>query len=340
MATIKDIANLAGVSSATVSRILNHDGSLSVTAETKEKVLSIAKELGYKKKTKISSPKMKPIRSITLGVLQWYSMFQELEDPYYQNIRNGIESCCMNMNIKVLRIFKTDQDYEKQLKKVDGLICIGKYSPEDIAQFQQLTDYFMIVDMISSKITFPSISLDFKQAVYDVMDHLTSFGHRRIAYLGGIEHIGDNIYFEQRKAYFIEYCDRHHLEYEPYMIEEEFSAESGFQMMNRLLEQQTIPTAVFAASDPIAIGAMRALHNAGLRIPQDISIVGFDDISVASFTNPPLTTVHAPAEVMGKTAVEFLYQKIMLQQESSIPVRITFPCELIIRESCGNQIED
>ncbi|MDO4941790.1 MAG: LacI family DNA-binding transcriptional regulator [Lachnospiraceae bacterium] len=335
MATLKDIANIAHVSPAAVSRILNHDDSLSVTPETREKVLTAAKELGYKKKSKASAQKMKKMNSITIGLLQWYSMFQELEDPYYQNIRNGIESCCMNLNIKVIRIFKTDQDYKKQLAQLDGLICVGKYSSDDIMNFQKLTKHFIIVDMLSSKISFNCIALDFKQAVYDIMDYLVSLGHKRIGYLGGIEQIGESIYFEQRKSFFIDYCTRYHLEYEPYMIEEEFSAESGFQMMNRLLEKDRIPTAVFAASDPIAIGAMRALHEAGLRIPKDISVVGFDNISVASYTNPPLTTIHAPAEMMGKTAVEFLYQKIMFNSEAVLPIRITFPCELIVRDSAG-----
>jgi len=335
MATLKDIAKIARVSPAAVSRILNHDDSLSVTPETREKVFSAAQELGYKKKSKASAQKIKKAASVTIGVLQWYSTFQELEDPYYQNIRNGIENCCMNLNIKVLRIYKTDQDYKNQLAQVDGLICIGKYSSEDISTFQELTKRFLIVDMISSTISFNCVALDFKQAVYDIMDHLVSLGHQRIAYLGGIERIGETAYFEQRKAFFLDYCIKHHLEYEPFLIEEEFSAESGFQMMNRLLDRACIPTAVFAASDPIAIGAMRALHKAGLRIPDDISIVGFDDISVASYTNPPLTTVLAPAEMMGKTAVEFLYQKILLDSDMNLPVRITFPCKLIVRDSTG-----
>jgi LacI family transcriptional regulator len=189
--------------------------------------------------------------------------------------------------------------------------------------------------MCSSRISYPCIILDFKQAVTDAMDYLTSLGHTKIAYLGGIEHIGNDIYFEQRKSAFIDYCTAHDLDYKAYMLEDEFSAESGFQMMNQLIESGHIPTAVFAASDPIAIGAMRALHQANLSIPDDISIVGFDDISVASYTNPPLTTVHAPAEIMGKKAAQYLYQSISLNFEEEIPFRMTLPCELMIRESCG-----
>ncbi|MDO4168839.1 MAG: LacI family DNA-binding transcriptional regulator [Lachnospiraceae bacterium] len=331
MATLKDIAELAQVSPATISRILNNDQTLSVTAETREKVLTIAKKLGYEKKAKHNKQQKS---TITIGIFQWYSMFQELEDPYYQAIRNGIEARCADLNVRVIRIFKTDQDYEKQLSKVDGLVCIGKYSPKSIAYFQKITDHLIIADMYSSRIYFNSITIDFHQAVYDIMDYLVSLGHRKIAYLGGIEYVGDDIYFEQRKVLFIEYCMKHNLEYEPYLIEGEFTAESGFQMMTQLIQSNQVPTAIFAASDPIAIGAMRALHKAGIIIPDDISIIGFDDISVASFTNPPLTTVHAPAETMGKIATNFLCQSIYGQSEET-PVQVVLPCKLIIRDSCG-----
>jgi LacI family transcriptional regulator len=336
MATLKDISELAQVSPATISRILNNDRTLSVTKETRDRVLAIAKEVGYQKKSK-QKKQTRPVKSsITIGLFQWYSMFQELEDPYYQTIRNGIEACCVEHNMRVIRIFKTDHDYEKQLAKVDGLICVGKYSEEDIEDFKKMTKHLIIVDMCSSRISYPCIVLDFKQAVHDVMNYLTSLGHTKIAYLGGIERIGNDIYFEQRKSEFINYCHAHNLDYEPYMLEDEFSAESGFQMMNKLIESDNIPTAIFAASDPIAIGAMRALHQANLSIPDDISIIGFDDISVASYTNPPLTTVHAPAKIMGKKAAQYLYQSISMNLEDELPVRITLPCELKIRESCGN----
>lgn len=336
MATLKDIAALAKVSPATISRILNHDETLSVTPETKEKVLKIAKDIGYEKKSKNTKPTKS---SITIGLFQWYSMFQELEDPYYQSIRSGIEASCVDLNVKVIRIFKTDQDYENQLLQVDGLICIGKYSDEDIQRFQTMTNHLVITDMYSSHISFNSVTLDFRQAVYDIMDYFVSLGHQRIGYLGGIERVGNTVYFEQRKAWFIEYCHSHHLEYEPYLIEDEFSAESGFQMMNQLIDTNMIPTAIFAASDPIAIGAIRALHKAGLSIPNDISIIGFDNISVASFTNPPLTTIHAPAEMIGKTAARYLYQLILFDQPKDDPVQITLPCNLIIRDSCGKAKE-
>ena len=143
--------------------------------------------------------------------------------------------------------------------------------------------------------------------------------------------------FEQRKDTFIRYCKEHQISYEPYLKETEFSADAGYQMMMELIEAGTLPSAVFAASDPIAIGAMRALYQKGYRIPEDISVMGFDDINVAKFSNPPLTTVHAPADFMGQFAAHY----IQLLAESNtklsynMPVRMTLPCEITIRDTCG-----
>lgn len=294
MATIKDIAEKAGVSSATVSRILNQDDTLSVTDETRARVLKIADGLNYRKKGKGTT------KRTTIGVFQWYSLFQELEDPYYQNIRVGIEKYCADQNIEVIRAFQSDPDYLKTLSGVDGLICIGKFAQKDIKAFEQLTDNIIFIDMRTSRISFNNIVLDLHQSVIDVIDYFVELGHTRIGYLGGKEYIDeDTVYFEQRKETFINYCRKLELCYEPYVIEEEFSAESGYQMMNRLIESGNLPTAVFAASDPIAIGAMRSLYEHGYKIPDDISIIGFDDISVAEFSNPPLTTVHAPSDIWG-----------------------------------------
>ena len=165
-----------------------------------------------------------------------------------------------------------------------------------------------------------------------------SYSEVEVAFIGGKEYLNDDtVYFEQRKDTFIRYCKEHQISYEPYLKETEFSADAGYQMMMELIEAGTLPSAVFAASDPIAIGAMRALYQKGYRIPEDISVMGFDDINVAKFSNPPLTTVHAPADFMGQFAAHY----IQLLAESNtklsynMPVRMTLPCEITIRDTCG-----
>ncbi len=329
MATIKEIAEKANVSAATVSRVLNHDDTLSVTSKTRDRILKIAQELHYMKKKAAPAP-------TALGIFQWYSMFQELEDPYYQAIRIGIETYCASRQIEVIRTFRSDSNYMEALKGVQSLICIGKFDQAMMEQFKTITKNIIFLDMKTSRIQCNTISLDFTQAVTDVMDYLTDLGHTHIGYLGGKERLeNDTYYFEERKEVFLRYCQEHNLIFEPYIKEDEFSAESGYQMMQELIRLGTLPTAVFAASDPIALGAMRALHENGYQVPEDVSVVGFDDINVAGFSNPPLTTVHAPAEFMGEYAAHFI---TLLSKDTSLeyqtPVRLTLPCSMVIRDSC------
>lgn len=330
MATIKDIAEKANVSAATVSRILNQDDTLSVTDRTRENVLKVARELNYiKKKTQT--------QQTTIGIFQWYSLFQELEDPYYQAIRIGIEKYCASRQIEVIRAFRSDSNYLDALKGISCLICIGKFNDEQIHSFENITKNIIFVDMKTSKIHCNTIVLDFHQAVIDALDYLSELGHQHIGYLGGKEYLEDDtIYFEQRKETFIHYCQDHGITYEPYLMEDEFSAESGYEMTLKLIEKGNLPTAIFAASDPIAIGAMRALYKNGYKVPDDVSIMGFDDINVAHYSNPPLTTVHAPAEFMGEYAAHYV---TLLAKEDSLeyqtPIRLTLPCSLTIRDTCG-----
>lgn len=332
MATIKDIAQKASVSAATVSRILNQDDTLSVTDETKQRVLKVAQELNYTKHLKNTVEK-----SISIGIFQWYSVFQELEDPYYQAIRVGIEKYCADHNIHVVRAFQSDCNYPDTLKDLQGLICIGKFNKSQIKSFQKLNSNTIFVDMKTPKIYCDTINLDFQQAVTEALDYLYDLGHRKIAYLGGKEVLADNsVYFEERKDTFINFCQEHSIDHKSFIYEGDYSAESGYNMTKQMIADGDLPTAIFSASDPLAIGAMRALYENGYKIPDDISIIGFDDISVASFSNPPLTTIHTPAEFMGEYAAHYI---LLRTKEDSLnqqtPIRLTLLCNLIVRNSCA-----
>lgn len=328
MATIKDIAASAGVSSATVSRILNNDNTLSVSPETRQKVLDTANALDYKKKSRASSKS-----AYTLGIVQWFSPQQELADNYYLLIRQGIEDFCMRNCIHVVRTYKADINYMDSLKNVDALICVGKFSKDEIKNFRELTSSIIFLDMPVDDTSISTITLDFEQAIKAGLDYLTSLGHKKIGFLGGKEYLADGQLFpDMRKTLFIKYCQEHDILYEPYIIEEEFTTESGYLMMCQLLEQNDLPSALMASSDPIAIGALRALHDRGLRVPEDISLLGFDDTSLSSFTAPPLTTIHAPAYDMGSFGASIVFHILKLQPATAMKIQL--PCQLIERQSC------
>ena len=328
MATIKDIATSAGVSPATVSRILNNDTTLNVSPETRQKVLDTAHALNYKKKSRASSKSV-----YTLGIVQWFSPQQEMEDNYYLLIRQGIEDFCMQNCIHVIRTYKADVNYMDALKNVDALICVGKFSKDEISRFRTITSSIIFLDMPVDDATVSTITLDFANAIATGLDYLTALGHTRIGFLGGREYLADGKLFpDARKALFTDYCEAHGLDYEPYILEESFTIESGYRMMNWMLKLETLPTAIIASSDPVAIGALRALAAKGIRVPDDISLMGFDDTSLSAFTAPPLTTIHAPAYDMGNFGANIVFN--ILKNQPATAMKIQLPCRLVERQSC------
>lgn len=333
MATLKDIAKLANVSIATVSRILNNDPTLTVPAQTRNNVLDAANTLNYHKKKKIE-------HTIQFSLIQWYSLKQEINDPYYLTLRQGVEDYCQKNNIILKRIFKDDVNIDDALKNTDGIICIGKFSQNHINDLKKYNDSIILLDMDFENIKECSIVLDFDHAIKQAIEYLNQLGHTHIGYLGGIEYLDDHKkYTDSRKESFIKYCQQYQIIYQDYIVEDEFTSESGYTMMNHLIQEKNMPSAVFAASDPIAIGAMKALYDHGYRIPDDISIIGFDNIDAANYTNPPLTTFYAPSFDMGQFGAKLLHQAIK-DNTKLLPMRVQLPCYLIERETCKNIKKD
>ena len=250
MATLKDIAQAAGISTGAVSRILNNDPTLSVSPETKRKVFEIAQELNYKK-AKIRNKSL-----FKMGILQWFSAEQEMQDSYYLLVRQGIEDFCQKHSIGIVRAFQSDEASIKTLQGVDGLICIGKFSHEEVLKFMELCPNIVFLDMPVLDYNITTLTMDFKSAVYDALDYLVNLGHTQIAYLGGKEYVGyQELFIEERKQAFVNYMNNHGLD-ASYIYEDAFSTASGYQMMQHILESKHFPTAIFAASDAIAFGAM------------------------------------------------------------------------------------
>ena len=326
MATIKDIALAAGISSGAVSRILNNDPTLSVSPETKKRVFDIAQELNYQKSRNRDKSLFK------MGILQWFSAEQEMKDSYYLLVRQGIEDFCQKHSIGIIRAFQSDASSIDTLQDVDGLICIGKFSDEEIEKFMRICGNIVFLDMpvLDYKIT--TLTMDFKAAVYDALDYLTELGHKKIAYLDGKEYVGNQkLFTDERKQAFISYMNNHGLDADQ-VYEDALSTASGYQMAQELLENEDLPTAIFAASDAIAFGAMRAIQEKGLSIPNDISIIGFNDTEMSSYTTPALTTIFAPAYDMGQHGANLIYAATNLKINT--PLKAKIPCQLVKRESC------
>ena len=235
-----------------------------------------------------------------------------------------------------MRTFKSNPNYLEQIEDADGIICIGKFSNEEVEKFMSITKNIVFLDMSFHDYKATTFSLDFEMAVNEALTYLIELGHKEIAFLGGREFLGeenDNVVYEDyRKKAFIKFCEKNEIDYNKYLIEGRYSMESGYQMMNEILEKKQLPTAVFAASDQIAFGAMKAIREHDLNIPEDISLIGFDDLEMTRYTAPALTTLHAPAYEMGQYGVNSLFAASNLAIKTTIKVKL--PCHLVVRDSC------
>lgn len=334
MATIKDIAKITGVSSSTVSRVLNYDNTLSVSVGKRKLILEVAEKLDYQvPKKRVKRDEKQELR---LALVHWYSIDQELDDPYYMSIRLGAEKMCYRHNISIVKIFKPDEYSYKKLGSIDGLIAIGKYSAKQIQMMQNYSDNIVFVDYAPSSIKYDSVIVDFSVAVDQALTYLITNGHEKIGYIGGRERIepeGIDL-VEPREQEFVRFMQQRGLYDESLVYVGDFLAESGYIQMRKALQAKVIPTAFFIANDTMAIGALRAVHESGLSVPEDISVVGFNDIPTTKYTVPPLTTVRVYKEKMGEMAVELLLKKI--KTINHVAKRVVFSTQLEVRDTVKN----
>jgi LacI family transcriptional regulator len=333
MATLKDIAEIANVSVSTVSRVLNYDQTLSVSDQTRENVFKAAEELNYKKLKSKSDLQKKKKEELLIGIIEWYSMSEELSDPYYLSIRSGIERACFERKIQIKTIFKEDgKIHMEQLSEVDSIIAIGKYSQKEVKMFSSFTQNIVFVDSCPNDHLYDSVVVDFYDAMENVIEYLINNGHKDIAFLGGKEFVGDDQeeLIDPRESAFINILSNKNLLNKDLIVNGPFNVESGYNLAKKIIEKGDF-TAIFIASDSMAVGAIRAFNELDFKIPEDISIVGFNDIPTAEYLMPPLTTVKVYTEYMGRTAVEKILSKINFDR--IIPQKTVIPTELVERES-------
>lgn len=329
MSTIKDIAELAGVSVATVSRVLNYDETLNVQEETKKKVFEAAEQLEYHMKEK-----KKRKRRLKLGVICSYSPEEELEDPFYLAVRIAIEKEIEENGFK--KVLFDIEDSMERLTAVDGIICFGTFSSTIVEKIDQTQKPHIYVDTTGNWNTGDSIVTDIRHSVFQVLEYLWEQGHRRIGFVGGRELYADgNEILDSRLPSYQRFLSEKGSLCESLVKLGGYTSKDGYRLMKEMLENKEPPTAVYAANDSMAVGCYRAIQERGLRIPEDISVVGFNDISIAKYLAPPLTTVHVHMNFMGRQAVRMLVERI--QSERVINMHVSVATELVIRESVGQR---
>lgn len=337
--TMSDVAKKAGVSTATVSRVLSGKPSLiPISEETKERVLQIALEMGYQLDPVARA--LRTGRSHILGVI-----VRDTADPFFSIIIKAIENKARRLGYQVMlgSIIDLEPDHTTSfqraisLKLCDGVIIIGHLPGDEqiVSSLAMQSQHAVGIARLLACDMFPCIGFDNMRAATLAVEHLLDLGHERIACISH-EHLPS---FQQRLQIFEEMMSDKGFPVSPELIRfaPSHDAEGGYQAMKELLELPEIPQAVFVCNDFMAAGALSAAFEMGISVPETISIIGFDDILISRYLNPPLTTIHFPAAEMGALAVKVLMQ-LLDEEETQLDLKnFVLEPKLIIRGSTAPQ---
>jgi DNA-binding LacI/PurR family transcriptional regulator len=346
--TQKDIAQKAKVSISTVSRIINDDKTKPASPETAEAVWRIVRELGYvpnqnaRKLVYNQTDPHDPPRTKALGCI-FTSIRNTYNDPFFSAITRGIQAEAAKRGYIIGYSYSSCNMTNSALynnltaNPVDGAIVMGRFNT-DFLQFLKSN----IKNLVYTGLNFvgggfDEVICDAYQAAQTAVEHLIALGHCKIGYLGSIPgRDAIDVRNEYRFAGYQAALAKHQIQADDaHVFNIELTTEAAYLGMQQLLTQKGLPTAMFCANDLVAIGAMKAIHEAGLKIPEEMAVIGIDDIDLAAYVRPALSTVRVPKEDLGKFAVKILIDRI--EGDHDLPVRLDLPFKLVIRESCGGK---
>ena len=328
MATIYDIAKHVGVSAGTVSRALSRPDK--VLPATRARIEQAVAALGYVPNTVARNLKTQRSGKILVTV-------PDIANPFFAQILQGAEDAAQAVGYAVLlgdtqHLPEREERYAQMLRRneADGLIVLGHRLPPTAREIvQQLGDAAPVVNgcEFDPAVGIPSVHIDNAAAAGAVMDHLYGLGHERIAVVGGPT---DNPLHQQRMEGVRTAAKARKRLRSLSIAPGDFSLESGHAATLALLDCETAPTAIFCFSDQMALGAMAACRELGIRVPDDVSIVGFDDLASSRYLTPPLTTVRQPMREIGARAVHLL---LALIDRVDVPLQQTLEFDLMLRGS-------
>ncbi len=333
MVTIKDISKISGFSVTTVSKALNNYTDISNA--TRDKIISICEEVGYVPNS--SARSLKTHRSYTIGIVFEEETNQGLQHPLFSKIlerfKSDVEAAGYDIMFLARSIGKQNGSYlqHSKRKQVEGvLVLCADFNSSEILELAASDIPTTVIDFAVENTI--NITSQNDQAVKTAIDYLVDLGHKKIAHI-----YGDRYSFigGQRKRSFEEALKAQGLPVEEsYLVSGEFfSRQEGYDAMNELLRLEDRPSAVFCASDMLAIGAIQAIKDASMRVPEDISVIGFDGIDLGQLITPRLTTIKQDTEEMGLLAAKHLIELIENKDRPKSFETINVPTALIVGES-------
>ncbi|HEY7838226.1 MAG TPA: LacI family DNA-binding transcriptional regulator [Terriglobales bacterium] len=304
---IKDVAARAGVSTATVSHVLN--GNRPTRPTTRQRVLQAANALGYAQN--------QAARNLAVGRSSLFGLvISDIRNPFFPEISAAFQDQALlhDMDAVVLNTNYDDHRMLNSVKRLIGLQVAGvavltsEIDPAVTALLEEREIAAVYLDLGKVDRLVANISIDYEHGIAEALEYLGQLGHRRIAYIGGPPHL---LSARRRKQAFLDSMRATGLE-AGHAIDADFGVKGGYFACSKLLAASTesVPTAIVAANDLTAIGVLHRAHDGNLRVPEDLSVIGFDDILMAEFTQPALTTVAVPRSEIGRTAFQALWSML------------------------------
>lgn len=329
--TIGELAKIAGVSKTTVSRVINNKPD--VDPATREKIHSLIAEYGFQPNAFAKAISQK--QSNHIGLLIPHKAEYVFSNPFYTEVMRGVSTAVDEKGYYLLVCYAHEVNYMDiyRQKRVDGFVLLspGSFHKHIIEALNVGNVPFVSTARILAEPEMTYVDVDNFKGASQLMEHLISLGHERIAFIGKPTLQSS----QDRLSAYQTVLEKAGIPYDPELalVTDTSSIESGHEYTLRLLRSQRPPTAIFLANDVMAIGAINAAHESGLRVPEDISIVGFDDIPFSNYTNPPLTTVHQPAFEKGVRAAQLLIHLLETQEPQE---SVILPLEMVLRKSTAS----
>ena len=306
MATIKEIAEIVGVSSAAVSRVLNYDEGISVSEETREAIFATAEKIGYKKK--VIYPKIENV-----ALLYFTDNEDELEDVFYRGVREEVIKQAKKMNIR-LQIYDRRDGMSVIPRDLNAFIAVGWLTRKEINQLYKICPRGVFIGTSPDEKLFDAVRPNMDSFVTQMVDYFVEKGHKKIGFIGGSDRNIDTgkpsmdireWSFRQSVAYY------HCLEEEYILISEKFTVDEGYRMGKELLKKSSLPTALCIASDTLAVGVLQALNEKGIQVPEQMALFSINDVNIAKYLSPPLTTIHIDILCICETALDLLRNRVL-----------------------------
>lgn len=327
--TIYDVAREAGVSMATVSRVVNNNPN--VKPQTRKKVFEAIERLGYRPNAVARGLASK--KTTTVGVV-----IPDISNSIFSEVARGIEDIANMYHYNII-LCNADKKKEKEIrvintlleKQVDGLLFMGgAITDEHIQAFKTATVPVVLCATTDESGTIPSVDIDHQAAAFDAVNLLIQYGHRNIGMISGT--LQDPSNGNARYLGYKQALEKAGIPFnEDYVRIGNYKYESGIEVTKYFLELPNRPTAIFVANDEMAIGAVHSIQDAGLRVPEDISVISVDNVRMASMVRPQLTTVAQPMYDIGAVSMRLLTK--LMNKETVEQPKVILPHEVIIRES-------